>query len=66
MDPKMQEQLDAIEVRVEAIHASVEKIRWYMKVTAWVTIIVFVLPLIGLFFAIPAMIQAVTQASSLL
>ncbi len=66
MDPKIQEQLDSIEVRVNEIHTSVEKIRWYMKVTAWVTIIVFVLPLIGLFFAIPALMRSMSEAMTLL
>lgn len=58
MEPqKLKEQIDAIEIKLEQTYQAVEKIRWYMKLTAWVTIIVVVLPLLGLLFAIPTFIS---------
>ncbi|MCA9368022.1 hypothetical protein KC887_07245 [Candidatus Kaiserbacteria bacterium] len=65
MDPKLQEQLDSIELRLGETKASVDKMLWYMKVTAWVTIAVIVLPLIGLLFAIPALLRTMNEAMSL-
>lgn len=64
MDPKTQEQLDELSVKVEAIYKSVEKTRKYIQWTVWVTVALFVLPLLGLLFAIPAMLDALTVVSS--
>lgn len=51
------EKLELIEAKVDAVYASVEKIRKYMLVTAWVTIAMIVLPMIGLAFVIPMFIN---------
>ncbi|MCA9357772.1 hypothetical protein KC902_00740 [Candidatus Kaiserbacteria bacterium] len=66
MDSKTQEQINEIERKVAAIYVSVEKTRKYMLITAWVTLAVIVLPLVGLLFAVPALIKTVTEASSLM
>ena len=66
MDPKTQQQLDEMEVKVDEINTQVKKIRLYMQITAWVTVVVFVLPLIGLLFAVPAMLSSYQDAMSLL
>lgn len=58
MDPKTQEQLDELSVRVEAIYKSVEKTRKYIQWTVWITIALFVLPLVGMMFAIPALLSS--------
>ncbi|MCA9354240.1 MAG: hypothetical protein KC877_01840 [Candidatus Kaiserbacteria bacterium] len=66
MDPKVQEQLDELEMKVNAVYTSVEKIRKYMLITAWVTIAVIVLPLVGLVFAIPALLSTISEATALM
>lgn len=54
MDNEIRERLEKLETKIEAIWVSVEKTRKYFKATLWITIILFVLPLVLLFFAIPA------------
>jgi hypothetical protein len=54
MEEELRKQLDEQGAKIEAIYQSVEKMRRYFKITMWVTIIVIVLPIIGLVFAIPA------------
>jgi len=64
MDSKVQEQLDEQEVKITEILTSVRKTEKYMKFTFWVTIIVFVLPLLLVMFALPSIISSYTQALS--
>lgn len=45
--------IDEQGVKIDAIYKSVEKTRKYFLFIIWATIICFVLPLIGLFFAVP-------------
>ena len=54
MDQEIKNRLDAQEVKMDAIYKSVEKTRKYFLIMTWVTIIVIVLPLIGLMFAVPS------------
>ena len=60
MDPKIQEQLDEQEIKINEILKSVRKTENYMKWTFWTTIIVFVLPLLLLAFALPRVISTYT------
>lgn len=62
MEPKNQEQLDELEIKVNEILQSVKKTEKYMRLTFWVTVIVFVLPLLLLAIAIPSMISSYTAA----
>lgn len=64
MDPRVQEQLDEQEVKINEILASVQKTEKYMRLTFWITIIVVVLPLVLLMFAIPSIISSYTSALS--
>ena len=48
------EKLNALEAKLDAIYASVEKTRKYFQWTLIVTVVLFVLPLVGLVFAIPS------------
>ena len=50
-------QLKVLEEKVDAAYKSAEKIRKYILVIIWITVIAFVLPLVGLFFAIPAFLN---------
>lgn len=54
MDQDIQNKLDELNTKVDAILASVEKTRKYFQIVLWVTVIMVVLPVVGLLFAIPA------------
>lgn len=58
------EQLRLLEAKIDAVYASIEKIRRYMLITAWVTIAVIVLPLIGMVFVIPMFVNNYVKALS--
>ena len=58
MENEHTKQLAELEKKVDAIYASVEKTRKYFLWTLIITIALFILPLIGLFFAIPAFISS--------
>lgn len=62
MEPNMQSKLEEMGAKIEAIYVSVEKTRRYFQIVMWVTIVVVVLPFIGLLFAIPAFINSYTAA----
>jgi hypothetical protein len=51
-----EEKLAALEQKIDAIYASVEKTRQYLLWTLVITVAVIVLPAIGLVFAIPSFI----------
>jgi len=53
MDEEIRKQLSEQAVKIEAIYRSVEKIRKYFLWTLIVSIVVIVLPLVGLLFAVP-------------
>jgi hypothetical protein len=53
MEP-LDQKLASLEAKIDAIYVSVEKTRKYFQWTLIISVIVFVLPLLGLFFAIPA------------
>ena len=57
MEPSEQK-LTALEAKIDAIFVSVEKTRKYFKWTMIITVALFVLPLIGLLFAIPAFLSS--------
>ena len=54
MDQELSQRLTALEEKVEKIFISVEKTRKYFLWTLIVSVALFVLPVIGLAFAIPA------------
>lgn len=51
------QRLDAVAVQLDRIERSVEATRKYFLWTLVITIVVLVLPLFGLFFAVPAMLS---------
>ncbi len=65
MDPELQKRLDAMEQKLAAIYVSVEKTRKYFLVTLIVTGVAFVLPLVGLLFAIPAFLSTYSMMNGL-
>jgi uncharacterized membrane-anchored protein len=53
-----EQKLAALETKIDAIYVSVEKTRNYFKLTMIITVALFVLPLVGLVFAIPAFLSS--------
>ena len=51
-------QMKALEAKIDAIYASVEKTRKYFQIVMWVTVALVVLPALGMLFAIPAFINS--------
>lgn len=60
MDTETQKKLQTLEDKIDAIYVSVEKTRKYFFWTMVLTIVVFVVPLIGLLFVIPSFISTYT------
>lgn len=54
-----------LEAKVDKIYKSVEKTRKYFLWTMIITIALFVLPLVGLLFAIPAFLSTYADISAL-
>ena len=52
--------LDEQDRKLDAIYASVERTRKYLRWTLIITVAVIILPLIGLAFAIPAFLSIYT------
>jgi TRAP-type mannitol/chloroaromatic compound transport system permease small subunit len=61
INTEIQKELEELHKKIDAIYTSVEKTRKYFFWTMIITIILFVLPLIGLVFVIPNFIQTYTQ-----
>ena len=62
MEPNIQAKLTELETKIDAIYVSTEKTRRYFQIVMWVTIVMVVLPFVGLLFAIPAFINSYTAA----
>ena len=63
-EQEIKQSLELISKRLETIERSVEKTRKYFLTTLIVSIVVFVLPLIGLVFAIPAFLSTYSSVSN--
>lgn len=57
MESEIEKRLSALEQKIDAIFVSVEKTRNYFFWTMVITIVVVVIPAIGLLFAIPAFLN---------
>lgn len=60
-DTALQDALDTQDAKLDAIFVSVEKTRRYFLIIMWVTVIMVVLPLIGMMIAIPKFINTYTS-----
>ena len=54
MENDTAKKLEMLEAKIDAIYVSVEKTRKYFFWTMIITVVVLVVPIIGLLFAIPA------------
>lgn len=61
MEPELNQRFAVLEQKIDAMYASVEKLRKYFLWTGIITLALIVLPLIVLAFAIPSFINSYTQ-----
>ncbi len=61
MEQETNKKLSELEEKIEKIYVSVEKTRKYFFWTMVITIVMLVLPAIGLIFAIPSFLNTYTQ-----
>ena len=65
MDQDLKNKLEEQAVKIDAIYKSVEKTRKYFLTIIWISIIMIVLPIIGLLFAIPSFLSTYSDITSL-
>lgn len=65
MDEVILKKIEEQEKKIDAIYVSVEKTRQYFLWTLIASIVMFVLPLIGLVFAIPFLLTTLSGAYGL-
>jgi hypothetical protein len=64
-DAELRQKIDELERKIDAVYVSAEKTRKYFLGTIIVSVIAFVLPLIGLLFAIPSFISTYAQIGNI-
>lgn len=65
IDPELAARLDALEQKVDAAYKAADKARSYLFWTGVVTIVLFVVPLIGLVFALPSFLNYYSSISNI-
>ena len=65
MDDETRQKLGELQGKIDSIYVSVEKTRKYFLATMIITIVLFVLPLLGLFFAIPSFISTYSDITNI-
>ncbi len=58
---ELKQAIDEVNKKVDAIYSSVERTRKYFLWTLIISVVLFVLPLLGLVFLIPTFISSVTS-----
>jgi len=53
MDAELAAKLNELDAKIEEVRQSSHKMQRYFQITFWVTIVFFVLPLLGLVYAVP-------------
>lgn len=61
MEPELSQRIAVLESKVDVMYASVEKLRKYFLWTGIITVVLFVVPLIGLVLVIPSFINSYAQ-----
>ncbi len=64
MEPKLQEQLNEQEIKINQIYESVKKTERYLRWTFWVTIGMVVLPVVLALFIIPPLVSEMSESLS--
>jgi len=65
-DSEIRQRLDLLQQKIDAVYVSAEKTRKYFLAVIIVSLIAFVSPLVGLFFAIPSFLSSYGDISGLL
>ena len=65
MEADIQQRLEQLEKKLDAVYLSVEKTRKYFLWTLIGTIVMFVLPFIGLAFALPSFLSYYSSMGSM-
>jgi len=65
-DLEIGKRIDALEKKIDAVYVSAEKTRKYFLTIIIVSVVVFVLPLVGLLFAIPSFLSTYSSMGGLL
>lgn len=63
--PQSLDRIHELEQKIDTMYRSVEKLRKYFQITMWITIVLFVLPLVGIVFAIPTFLATFAQISDI-
>ena len=58
MDQETSNKLSALEKKIDAIYSSVEKTRKYFLLTLAITVVMVILPILGLVFVIPIFLSS--------
>jgi hypothetical protein len=62
MDTNIAEQLKNIEAKLDVVQVDVQKTRRYLQIITWVTVLMVVLPAVGLIIVIPMFINLYTSS----
>ena len=65
-DSEIRQRLDLLQQKIDAVYVSAEKTRKYFLTVIIVSLVAFVLPLIGLLFAIPSFLSTYSDVSGLI
>lgn len=65
MDAELQQKLETLEKKIDATYTSAEKTRKYFLTIIVISVVAFVLPLIGLVFAIPQFLSVYSSFGAL-
>jgi hypothetical protein len=65
MDQELKNRLDALQAKIDATYTSAEKTRKYFLIAMIVSLAAVLLPIIGLFFAIPSFLTTYSDLSGL-
>ncbi|MDB5245152.1 MAG: seg [Parcubacteria group bacterium] len=60
MEPDIIARLNTLEDKIDAVYKSVEKTRKYFLTSAIITVVMVVLPIVGLIFVIPSFLSSYT------
>ena len=66
VEPEILQRLDALEKKIDATYISAEKTRKYLLTVIIVSVVAFVLPFIGLLFAIPSFLSTYNSMGGLI
>ena len=65
METEILKKIEEQQIKIDQIYESVEKTRKYFQWAMIITIVLFVLPIVGLFFAIPTFLAQYSQIQTL-